>query len=310
MPDARTAERPEARGQVSRGLVPWEALLAVAAWGGSFVAVRIALASFQPAGLVAARLWLGALVLFLLLRLRGGPMLPARRDRIRCVLLGGLFGGHLLIQTFGLRFTTAIRTGWIIAFIPVVIALGAHLFGGQRLRAVGWLGVLLALAGVLGVVLEEPPDLAAVRLGDGLQLLSCFTYALFTLAGVGPVSRNGALRVTAACITVAALVVTVPALVTGFRTGALTSGTVGALTYLGVGCSGLAIALWYRAQARCGSHRTGATLYFEPFVTMVAAAALLDESLSGAALVGGLVVLVGVWLVGRGVSAPRSDRSR
>jgi drug/metabolite transporter (DMT)-like permease len=88
-----------------------KALFAVAVWGASFVATRIACESFTPTGLVASRLVVAAIFLAVLAGREGGPFLPARGDLPTCLLLGLVLGAHTLIQTIGLRYTSAISAG-------------------------------------------------------------------------------------------------------------------------------------------------------------------------------------------------------
>jgi drug/metabolite transporter (DMT)-like permease len=266
------------------------------------VATRIALESFNPFGLVAFRLLAAAALLGIAVRARGGRMLPVPADRPVCLLLGVTLAAHLLMQAYGLRYTSAINTGWIIGFIPVTIALGAQLLGQQRLTLTGWAGVAVGTGGVLTVTAVAPPDFTQARLGDLLQIASCVTWTVYTLTGAGPIVRNGALRVTAFAIGTAAILVTLASLGTGVVAGPITPRGLIALGFLGLICSGVAYYAWFAASRDQGPTRVAALLYFEPFVTLGTAAALLREPVTLNALAGGLIVLCGVWLVGRGAS--------
>ena len=283
------------------GVVSGKALIAVAAWGASFIATRVALEAFNPFSLIAVRLLIGVALLFLMLQLRGGLLLPNRRDLPRCVFLGVILGAHLLIQAHGLQYTTAINTGWIVGFMPVTIALAAHALRKQRLSRRGWMGVAFATLGVWLVTSAQLRDFREARFGDLLQLSTCITWTLFTLAGAGPVARNGALRVTAFATAVATFVSLVPTVSCGLTRGAVTMGTVAAVAFLGLVCSGLAFALWLRAQREHGPTRVGAMLYFEPFFTLALAVPTLGEPVTAKTILGGLGVFGGVWLVGKGV---------
>lgn len=278
-------------------------LLAVVIWGASFVATRLALRSFEPLGLIALRLWTGALLLGLVVGLRGGRWLPARRDRATCVVLGGVLAAHLLIQAYGLEHTSAVHTGWIVGFMPVTIALGAYLLGRQRLRAIGWAGVAVGTGGVLIVTMKSTPDFAHAQFGDALQVTSCLTWTIYTLAAGGPVARNGALRVTALAMVVAAGLASVAAMGAGVFRGPVTRDSAIALAFLGLLCSGVAYYLWSAAVDDHGPARVGALLYMEPFVALVTGAWLLDEQVTYNAIIGGVCVLGGVWLVARGAAA-------
>jgi len=280
-------------------LVSSPALAAVLVWGASFPAVRVALESFHPFGLVTVRLALGAAVLAAASRLRGAPVLPRRGDRAASVLLGVILGLHVLLQSFAMGLTASIQAGWIVAFIPALIALGAHAFLSQRLSARAWTGVATATLGVLLVASARPPDLANAGLGDLLMLVSCFTWAAYCLLAPGPIARSGALSVTTLA-TLVALGLGLPgALGTGLLVAPWTPVTLAAAIFLGAVCSGAALLWWNRAVHQDGPARAGVTLYLQPFVTLGSAMVFLGERSTWQALVGGPVVLVGVWLTGR-----------
>jgi drug/metabolite transporter (DMT)-like permease len=71
------------------------------------------------------------------------------------------------------------------------------------------------------------------------------------------------------------------------------------LAFLGVFCSGLAYIAWYDALQSLSAAGTGVFLYIEPLVTMVVAAIVLAEPITGASLAGGAIILIGVYLVNR-----------
>lgn len=281
---------------------PWWALFAVTVWGGSFVATKHALGPegarvFTPAGLVALRFLMGGGVLLAVLAARRGLVLPESGDRGRVALLGAILGTHIGLQTWGLAFTLATHAAWIVCFTSVTIALGAQFILGQRLRPLGWLGVAVAIAGVLGVTRPHASG-AAMGFGDLLQFIGCFTWAAYTLLGSRPVRSSGSLRVTTWATLIAGLLLLFCAFVTGFGARPGTS-ELFALLYLGLLSSAAAFLAWYHAQATYGSQRTAATLYVEPFVTALVAA-FIDEPVVLTTVLGGMTVLVGVALVQRG----------
>lgn len=283
----------------ARPAIPTAALVAVALWGGSFAGVSIALESFHPLGITGLRLVLGTLLVAVILLVKRQPLLAQRADWPLCMLLGVILGVHLSVQAYGLLHTSTIHTGWIIGFTPVTIALGAHLFLKQRMTAGAWGGVALATGGVLLVTLESVPDLGNARFGDLLQLSTCFTWALYTLVSVGVVRRNGALRVTGFAMGVAAVMLLLASLQTGLVVQTPGPSELAALLCLGFLCSGVAYTLWVQSQARHGTQLTGLTLYAEPFFVLAFAALLLGEPVQGQAMLGGVVVLLGVWLATR-----------
>ncbi len=285
-------------------------LIAITVWGASFIATRIALEAVHPIALVTIRLAMGTALLALLVRLRGPTLLPQPRDRTIGILLGIVLTTHLLFQAYGLQYTSAINTGWIIGFIPVTVAIGAQLLGQQALRTRGWLGVAIGTAGVLLVTLKSPPNFAHARLGDLLQIATCFTWAIYTLTAAGPVQRNGALRMTGYGMGVATLITLAAALPTGFLTASPDWRIWAALGFLGLICSGVGYYLWFAAQREHGPSRVGALLFLEPFVTLITARLILSEPITINALGGGVIVLTGAWLVVHGADRPAKAGNR
>jgi drug/metabolite transporter (DMT)-like permease len=71
------------------------------------------------------------------------------------------------------------------------------------------------------------------------------------------------------------------------------------LAFLGIACSGLAYVFWYDALQAIPASQVGVFLYLEPLVTTLLAAALLSETLLWSSILGGAIILLGVWMVNR-----------
>ncbi|MEW6073678.1 MAG: DMT family transporter [Planctomycetota bacterium] len=197
----------------------------------------------------------------------------------------------------------------IVAASAVAITVAAHLFvPGARLALRGWVGALVAVAGVGLVGGGALPGFDRTRLGDALQVLSCFTWAAYTLLGRRPVARSGALAVNTFAAFVAAPPLLVLAALAGPAHAAPGAREILALGFLGLLCGGVALALWYAAQHTHGSQRTAATLYLEPLVTVIVAVIVLGEPVGISALLGGGLVLAGVSLVRGAEHVPAAVR--
>jgi len=71
------------------------------------------------------------------------------------------------------------------------------------------------------------------------------------------------------------------------------------LFFLGVLCSGVAYVFWYDALKVLPASKVGALLYLEPLVSLGVAAGVLGERITGGSLVGGAIILAGLWIVTR-----------
>jgi len=72
-----------------------------------------------------------------------------------------------------------------------------------------------------------------------------------------------------------------------------------AILFLGICCSALGYLFWYGALERVEVSRVAAFLYVEPLVTLVAAVIVLHEGITASTIVGGIVVLLSVFVVQR-----------
>jgi drug/metabolite transporter (DMT)-like permease len=283
-----------------------EGLFAVAVWGGSFIATKIAVAEVPPALVVWLRFAIGVAILgAAAVARRVLAPLPAR-ELAYLALLGAVgISLHQWLQSNALVTARASTSGWIIAATPVFIAALAWAALGERLGPVRVAGIAVAAAGVVLVVTRG--DLGALlhgRFGDPgdlLMLLSSPNWAVFSV-----LSRR-AMRARPAAlvlfwIMLAGWLFTSAHLFATTGIGAITSLSARgwlAVAFLGVACSGLAYIAWFDALERLPASQVGALLYLEPLVAMLVAAAALGEPVGPVMLLGGAVILVGVWLVNR-----------
>jgi drug/metabolite transporter (DMT)-like permease len=140
--------------------------------------------------------------------------------------------------------------------------------------------------------------------GDLLILASTLNWAVCTVLSRDPVRRLGSLPATAwsTLFGWALLLPWFVATAAWRPLGHLSAAGWGEVLFLGVGCSGIAYLLWYRALESVDAARVSALLYVEPLVTLVAAVVVLGEPVGWSTVLGGALVLAGVALVQR---APR-----
>src|SRR5882672_1781316 len=137
-------------GNPSNAVNLLKAAVAVAVWGASFVATKIALRELTPVALVWARFALGIPVLGLIV-LGRRQLRPVQGRDLAYFLLLGLIGItlHQWLQSNALVTSQATTTGWIVATTPLFIAVLGRIFLGERLGHAGVAGILIAAVGVL-----------------------------------------------------------------------------------------------------------------------------------------------------------------
>ena len=283
-----------------------EALAAALFWGASFVATKVALREISPVTLIFLRFGMGVLILsFAVWRLRVFKLI-SRRDWLLLAVLGAIgVPIHQGLQANGLAVTAATSVAWLVALTPVFTAILAWVFLSESFGAAKTLGLVIAFAGAIIVITKGALTSDVLKLpsttGDFLALASSLNWAIFTIASKPVLKRlHPTLMVTYMMAMGWLLLIPFFANAQGWNEiGRLSTEGWIAVGFLGVLCSGLAYIFWYDALARLEASQTAAFIYIEPLVTVVVAAIVLGEVFTLVTFIGGLTILLGVYLVNR-----------
>jgi drug/metabolite transporter (DMT)-like permease len=174
---------------VETGIAPQKAKLIAAfaavyvLWGSTYLAIRFGVETIPPFLMAGTRHLTAGLLLYLWLRLRGGPR-PDRRHWRTAVFIGGLMllGGNGLV-TWAERRVPSGLAALIVASVPLWMALLDGVQKRRRPRLPVVLGLLIGLAGLL--VLVAPGNLAGNGrvdpLGAGALLLAALSWTAGSL---------------------------------------------------------------------------------------------------------------------------------
>lgn len=268
----------------------------------TFLVAKAGMEELDPWQLISLRVLCGAPVLLFLLRRFGRSL--SGSDHRKLMLLGIL--GIPLNQglfLWGLQSTTPTRAALLYAMTPLVVAVAAHFLLGERLRARRVLGISIALAGVVVVLLGRGLSFDGVQLrGDLLVLAGVVCWGLYSVLGKRLVARHGALAVTAASLLYGTLWMVPVEVWALWGLDVLTLGaqTWGSVFFLAFITSIGSYLLWYYALGRLPAARVTIFMNLQPVLTAALAVALWDESLTLPLCAGGVLVLGGVIVVQRG----------
>ncbi len=274
-------------------------LASVVIWGWTFVATRVCLQVLTPAEVLTLRLWIAIPVLAVIATVRKKRLSVTGRELGPLLTGSALLTAHFLVQITGLKHTSATNTGWIIAAIPLVMAVLSFLILGERLGKRELAGIAIATLGIILLVSRgRVGDLAWLKsTGDWLILASCHTWALFTIATRDLTRRRDPLVVTLLLMIPSAVVMTSWTFVRSdtARWLELPAEAVVALLFLGILGTAAAHLFWQRGVAALGASRAGIYLFLEPLATTALAVPYLREPFGPFTAVGGGLVLLGVW---------------
>jgi drug/metabolite transporter (DMT)-like permease len=146
----------------------WSVALAFAVlyttWGTTYLAIKVGVEVLPPALFGGVRIGLAGLILLGYLALRGERLRLPRRELLGAAGIGiCLFVGGNGLITFGEKTVPSGAASVLVATTPLWLALLETVWPwGERLRLLGWVGLLLGLAGVcvlLAPRLRHPEEL-------------------------------------------------------------------------------------------------------------------------------------------------------
>ena len=293
----------------------YAALLLIATLWGTFPATgKLAVADLPPVFLTAVRGVIASAFLVTLLARSGfetvrglGP------ESIRAFVVLGVCGLVLSTQLsyIGYAYTTAANAAILQAATPVLVALGARAYLGERLRRRQQAGVAISALGVLAVVTDGRLWMLRIgdlRAGDFITLIGLVAWTTYTVYGKRVVmTHSPALTTTAAyvagtCVLVAEAILTAPL----FPRPVLTSVRAWTVVAYHALFGAVAHIWWYRAVERVGASRAAVFMNVTPIVGIAMASALLSEPIGLWEVVGTLLVLAGVALTTTAPTRPSS----
>jgi drug/metabolite transporter (DMT)-like permease len=299
-------------------------VVAAALWGGMYVVSAGTFDRVPPVTLCVLRLVVGLGVLLVAFRGRIGWGQAPRR---RVVAAGAVVALTMVLQFQGTSLTGAAEGAILTTTTPAFVLLFGGLLEGERIRRVAWIGVLVALAGVVVLALgsvgagvgaeaalttggaDDPLVATASRLAGDLMLVgAAATWALFSSIGRPLVAAVGAFRAIMQATAVALLLLLpiVPLELAGQTLPPLEPATIGAVLYLGIGSTAIGWSLWYRGYAAAPPAVSAAAFFAQPVVGATLGVLVLGELLGPAFLVGSALIAAGV--VGIGLAAGADHR--
>lgn len=222
------------------------------------------------------------------------------RKALVMVILGGLFFAlDLSLWNTGILLTSAANATLLANNAPLWVGLGALLLFHERLSFQYWTGLAIALIGMATIVGADAWQTMSFNTGDLLAIVASFMYAAYMLttqkarAGVDTLTFNAVYMLTAMFILLA-LNLGLGSTLTGFSAQTW-------LALLGLGLISQVLG-WLAINYALGHLRAApvsVSLLGQPVVTAILGIFLLGEGLGINQLIGGFLVLGGIYLVNR-----------
>ena len=285
--------------------------LAGCLWGTGFYFGKLALREMGVGHMVLYRFLFASLGMLPILLTAGqrqqGPKWTGAEWRTLLISAALGIPIQFLLQFEGLTRTTVSHASLMVGTMPVLLALGATVFSGERLDVIGWLALLGSTVGAALIVLGGQQTSAAgggpTLTGDMLVVVSMAIALGWILMNKHLMQVHSPLAVTAygilsGTIMLLLWVVAVDGLPPVMH---VTPTAWMALAASGILCTATTTLLWNWGIHRVPASRAGVFLNIEPALGSWLGVQLLGEKLGPFAWVGGgLILVAAVTLTARG----------
>lgn len=273
-----------------------ELFLLAAIWGASFLFMRIGAPEFGPVPLIALRVGIAALVLLPVLRSAGAR--GHLRSKAWPMLVVGVANSALPFSLFAYS-TLYVNAGFdavLNATVPLWTGLIAFIWLKVPISRPQIIGMLVGMAGVIVLVWDKMgEDRPGVWLATGAVLLATLSYGFAInysktrLTGVPPFVVAGGSQL-------AATLVLLPLAFLYWPAAPVSATAWYAALALGVVCTGVAYAIFYRLLDRVGSAYAASVTFLIPIFGVIWGAVFLKEAMTVSMILGCLIILFGTAL--------------
>jgi drug/metabolite transporter (DMT)-like permease len=271
-------------------------------WGLNFAATKYAAEVIPPLVFMALRFAGGGLLLFVVLRLLEPASRLGRRDLVPMAALGCF--GVATAQTgftYGVSLSTAASTGLIFATAPVWGMILGAVLGLERPTRKGLLGLALCVAGVGVVVFEGLGAKGESLIGDLAVLGAAVCVGAYSVLSMPLLERHPPLAVAAYPIILSVPILVLLSLPQGLSLEwrSVGVGPWAAIGYAALFATAFSFSAWQTGIRRIGANRVLVYQYLVTVTGIASGIVFFEEVLGIEKIVGGTVILLGVYLARR-----------
>jgi drug/metabolite transporter (DMT)-like permease len=276
-------------------------------WAASYVAAKFVLRDTSVNLMLALRMSISALVLLPLLIALRKELNLTRKDipQLALLALAG-FVINKILEYGGLALTTASDVALLITSESIFTAALSWILLRERFKRMTGAALLLGLLGVYMIVerslVPNIPSGGVLRIiGDLMVVLALLLEAFYTVRGKALLVKHPPLLITAASIVGSMLFWGPSAAWEILTTGWHPLGLVAWLGVLWMALMSTVVAYfaWFRGLASVDGSAAASALFVQPLLGTVLAIVLLNEQLTPMTVIGGMLIMLSVYLISR-----------
>lgn len=285
-------------------------LTTIVFWGVSSSVVKIALREVPPSTLALIRFTIASIILLAITKALYPSVRIEKKDR-KGIVLCGLVGVtiYFIFENYGLSMINAANATIILASIPLFTIVMERIINKTPIGLKKGAGVIMSMAGVILVIgnsISVNTELKEI-MGSLLMLGAAICWVIYSLINKPLEGKYPIILLSAYQSLYGGLFLIPFALLERRDWEPISLVSWLSILYLALFCSALCYYLYLYALMGLGASQTNVYINLMPFIGVFAAYFILRERLYLLQLLGGLVVLAGIWTVNNSKSDTASQ---
>ncbi|WP_416149096.1 DMT family transporter [Salipaludibacillus sp. HK11] len=230
-------------------------------------------------------------------------------------LLGLSISGIVLFNSslyWAVNFTSSINASIVDALTPTVAAILGFFILRESLSKIQLFGIILSFAGILAIITEGSWSVLTTltfNRGDLIMLFGIICWAIYSIIIKLHSYKFPAIAGLVVTMVIGTIILMPIALIETYYLGIpnlFQKEILLGLAYIGIFPSAISLLLWYRGVSEIGPGKASIFFNLVPIFTTAMAITLLGENITSSQIIGGIVVLSGVYL---STKAPKRMRN-
>ncbi|AJI46162.1 DMT family transporter [Francisella tularensis subsp. novicida] len=275
-------------------------LLTITMWSTAFIGIRyLMLNGFSAGGLSLTRYAIASMVMLIIFIRQKNKTPPSLKDLFMFAILGffGFFAYNVFLNSGESRITAA-GANFIISQAPIIVAILAFVFWGEKINKYGIFGFVIAIIGAT-IIFFSKNDTSFEFIGICLVYGACFSGAIYSVFQKSLFIKFHPIEAITYCIwfgTIMLLIYSNQAY-TELATADLSSILV--VVYIGIFPGALGYLFWGYAFRHLSATIAISFLYFMPIISLFLGWIFLGETEAYSAIVGGIISVIGAFIISK-----------
>ena len=271
-------------------------------WGSSYLSIKVVLQEgIGPIPAAFYRFLLASIILFLVLKIKYPNERILKEDRLR-IFLSGIFGVtvYFLFENYSVKYTSASNVSILLSSVPVFTLISQRFVFKEKITFLKTTGAVLSAIGIIVIIASKDRIslFSTGALGDLMALGAALSWVIYSVITSKFKGNYKSITITAYQSIWGCIFLMPGILLSPFKMPSnLALVNIG---FQAIFCTCIGYVIYIYCLEKLGATVISTYINLQAIVTIISAAILIKEEISLWQVIGGVIIILGVFLVSYG----------